>query len=210
VKEGYEVEVYENGDLLYQAFITRPADLIILDVMMPGSSGLDICRDLRRISSVPIIMLTAKDTEADYVAGITLGSDDYFTKPVSPTMLTMRVKAILRRIELDKKIEQTDTLIYQDITIHPQRMAAFCHDAELPLTMTEFRLLSYLFENSGKAVPREELLNKIWGYENVVETRVTDDTVKRIRRKLTEYGSMTTIETVWGFGFKLGMKEGER
>jgi len=100
--EGYCVEDYENGDLLLQNFIERPADLVILDVMMPGSNGFTICRELRKITRAPIIMLTARDSDLDYMTGLSLGSDDYFTKPFSPMSLVLRVKAIFRRLELDR------------------------------------------------------------------------------------------------------------
>ncbi len=126
VKEGYEVEVFENGDALLEAFITRQADLVILDVMMPGSDGFTICSSIRQRSTVPIIMLTARDTDADYYSGITLGSDDYFVKPVSPIKLTLRVKAILRRIDMDKGKDETDSIVYEDLKILPQEMTAYC------------------------------------------------------------------------------------
>lgn len=207
-KEDYIVEAFENGDLLYEKFLEKECDLIILDIVMPGSSGLVICSKLREISNVPIIMLTARDTELDYISGITLGSDDYFTKPVSLVILTMRVKAMLRRVEMgyqSQKIEK-EFIEYKDITMFPKKLSATCNNEELNLTLTEFSLLLYLFENQNKAVSREELLNKVWGYDNIVETRATDDTVKRLRRKLANYKSKVYIETVWGYGFKLNTK----
>jgi len=204
-KEGYRVLAFENGDLLYEAFQTKPCDLIVLDIMMPGSSGFLICTKLREISPVPIIMLTARDTDEDYISGISLGSDDYFTKPFSPVKLIMRVKAMLRRVELDTGIAEknNEEIHFADVTLFPEKFTAYCNGNELTLTHTEFHLLAYLLENRDKAVSRDELLNKIWGYDCVVETRATDATVKRLRKKLTEAGSITFIETVWGHGFRL-------
>ena len=211
-KEGYDVSAFETGDELYDAFKQHPADLVILDVMMPGSSGFIICTKLRDISTVPIIMLTARDTEEDYISGISLGSDAYFTKPFSPIKLVMQVKAMLRRIDMDMPTTTTQTIdpdqiSFADVTIHRGKLSAFCKDVELKLTHTEFSLLSYLFENKERAIPREELLTKIWGYDAVIETRATDDTVKRLRKKMTDVGSLVQIETVRGYGFKLMIKE---
>ncbi|MCL2377509.1 MAG: response regulator transcription factor [Defluviitaleaceae bacterium] len=202
-KDGYHVEAFENGDRLFTAFQAKPCDLIILDIMMPGSSGLIICTKLRAISNVPIIMLTARDTDEDYISGISLGSDDYFTKPFSPIKLTMRVKAMLRRVEMDTESQKDEPMIFADIEIHPNKLMAYSLGRDLPLTNTEFNLLAYLLENQDKAVSREELLNKIWGYDSIVETRATDATVKRLRKKLADAGSATLIETVWGHGFRI-------
>ena len=201
-KEGYTVTVFENGDQLYNAFLLNPCNLAILDIMMPGSSGLIICTKLRAISNVPIIMLTARDTEEDYISGISLGSDDYFTKPFSPMKLTMRVKAMLRRVEMDKQTPNTE-ITFADITLNPTKLQTYCNNAEIPLTNTELSLLSYLLQNREKAVSRNELLNKVWGFDSAVETRATDATVKRLRKKLADAGSTVSIETVWGHGFRI-------
>ncbi|MCL1863918.1 MAG: response regulator transcription factor [Defluviitaleaceae bacterium] len=201
-KEGYHVKSFENGDLLYQAFQQNVCDLVILDIMMPGSSGLIICTKLRAISKVPIIMLTARDTDEDYISGISLGSDDYFTKPFNPVKLIMRVKAMFRRVEMDTE-KQAEAVTLADLTIYPEKFMAYVNGNELPLTNTEFSLLTYLLENQDKAVSRDELLNKIWGYDNAVETRATDAAVKRLRKKLKEAGSVVSIETVWGHGFRI-------
>ena len=206
-EEGYEVETFETGDALLEKFKQKPSDLVILDVMMPGTDGLSICNTIRKFSSVPILILTARDTTADYVTGITLGCDDYFTKPFSPVMLTMRVKAMFRRVELDKAIPYDEKLEYGDIEIMPKQKVAKCKGADLKLTITELNVLQYLMEKNGNAVPRDELLEKIWGYTSEVETRVTDDNIKRIRKKMNQQGSNVEIVTVWGYGFKLAIKE---
>lgn len=211
-KEGYDVKAFETGDALYQMFETQPADLVILDVMMPGSSGFIICTKIRELSTVPIIMLTARDTEEDYISGIALGSDAYFTKPFSPVKLVMQVKAMLRRVEMDLATTVSepltaDEISFADVHIHLGKLMAFCGDVELKLTHTEFLLLAYLFENKERALSREELLTKIWGYDAVIETRATDDTVKRLRRKLADIHSIIQIDTIRGYGFKLSTKD---
>jgi len=206
--EGYCVTAFEDGDKLLAAFKEKPCDLVILDVMMPGSGGFTICSELRSISTVPIIMLTARDDDIDYATGINLGSDDYFTKPFSAMSLVMRVKAIFRRIELDKKGMENSSprvLVYADIQVNLNHKTAMLGGAPLELTPNEYSLLSYLIENKDRAIPRDELLNKIWGYNSEVETRAADDTVRRLRKKLS--GSRTVIDTVWGFGFRLKERE---
>jgi len=209
----YDVKEFETGDLLYDEFMRNESDLVILDIMMPGSNGFEICTKLREKSIVPIIMLTARDTDADYIKGITLGSDDYFTKPFSPMSLVMRVKAIFRRIELEKnqrvdfdQEEKLESVIeFGDISIHLNSKMVFVNEMEMGITPYEYNMLVYLFENKEKAVSREELLDRVWGYNSEVETRAADDTVKRLRKKLSD--SNVAIETVWGFGFRLNIKE---
>ena len=202
--EGYLVTAFEDGDKLLAAFKEKPCDLVILDVMMPGSNGFTVCSELRKISTVPIIMLTARDSDLDYATGINLGSDDYFTKPFSAMSLVMRVKAILRRIEYDRSGRESakaPALAYADIKIDARCKTVTLDGAPLELTPNEYNLLCYLVENKDRAVSREELLNKVWGYSSAVETRAADDTVRRLRKKLAN--SRMLIDTVWGYGFRL-------
>ena len=205
---GYAIEVFENGDALWERFQLKPCDLVILDIMMPGRDGFTICTQIRKMSTIPIIMLTARSSEVDYITGLSLGSDDYFTKPFSPMSLVMRIQAIFRRIEMDRgNSKETQTLSFQDITVYPDKKTILILDRPIDFTPTEFDLIRYLLENKDRAISREELLNKVWGYDSAVETRVTDDTIKRIRKKLLNAGSQTLIETIWGYGFKLSGKE---
>lgn len=202
--EGYRARAFEDGEQLLQTFEEEPCDLLILDIMMPGLSGFDVCRQIREKSTVPIIMLTARDSDIDYATGINLGSDDYFTKPFSAISLVMRVKAILRRIEYERQEQPeqaADSLAYADIEINRQYKAIMLKGSSVELTPNEYNLLCYLIENRDRAVSREELLSNIWGYNCEVETRAADDTVRRLRKKLTS--SRAAIETVWGFGFRL-------
>ncbi len=201
-EEGYTVRCFATGDALLQAFAEQQADIVILDIMMPGTDGYSVCAALRKQSEVPIILLTARDTDADMITGFTMGADDYFTKPFSPLKLTMRVKVMLKRSAKEDKADG-ESLHYGDIILYPQQKTAICHGEECKLTATEFSLLCYMFTNQDKAFSREELLNEVWGYDSFVESRVTDDTIKRLRKKLLQAGSTVSVDTVWGFGFKL-------
>ena len=202
--DGYTVRSFESGDALLEAFCQEPAELVILDIMMPGTDGLTVCRELRAVSDIPIILLTAKDSELDYVMGISQGSDDYLTKPFRPTILLMKVKALLRRVEMDRgKTAAEDELHYGDIRYSATENAIFYGTAPVSLTQTELRLLSYMMKQPEKAYSREELLSAVWGFDSEVETRVTDETLRRIRKKLTQAGSTVSVSTIWGFGYKL-------
>lgn len=205
IEAGHRVELFFDGESLLKAFTEKEPDLIILDVMMPGIDGFSVCNKIRKKSEIPILLLTARDTDADYITGFTSGCDDYFTKPFSPLKLTMRVNAIIKRELKEKKNIEQKELSFEDIILHLGFKTCMVHGKEMKLTNIEFELMVYLFHHRDRAVSREELLTSIWGYDAEVETRVTDDTIKRIRKKLREYKSQVIIETVWGYGFKLGV-----
>ncbi|QHI73553.1 response regulator transcription factor [Aminipila terrae] len=208
IKEGFQVESFNDGSSIMEAFNRKAPDMVIIDIMMPEIDGYSVCSSIRQKSSVPIIIVSAKDTEPDKIAGLTLGSDDYLTKPFSPMELIARVKSIFRRIELDKNISYSENQIQiSDVLLDSDNKQAFVGDYDMGLTMMEFSLLFYLANNRNHPVSRNELLDKVWGFENEVETRATDDMVKRLRKKLSDSGSSLKIETVWGFGFKLLDKE---
>ena len=205
---GYDVQMFPTGDELFAAFQEHPSDLVILDIMMPGTDGLTICKKLRKFSDVPIIILTAKDSEMDYLHGLAIGGDDYLIKPFSPAMLVMRVKALLRRVDMGQAKPKEDeesnkTLSFADITMNEGVHEAKVDGRELNLTMTEFALLKCLLEGKGQAVSRDSLLKDVWGFQAEVETRVTDECVRRIRKKLKSAGSTVNIKAVWGFGYRL-------
>ena len=195
-----------NGKEAIDILNGQDIQLVLLDIMMPGTDGLTICKRLREISKVPIIILTAKDSEMDYVTGMTYGGDDYLTKPFRPSMLVMRIKALFRRIEMehaDATPENEEELTFGDIVYSYKTREVTCKGNKAALTMTELALLRYMMEQKDRAIPREELLDKIWGISTEVETRVTDETVRRIRKRLTAVGSSVAITVVWGFGYKL-------
>lgn len=202
--EGYQVRDFSTGDALFDAFTGKPSDLVILDVLMPGSTGFEITKKLRAISTVPIIILTARDSDLDYATGINLGSDDYFTKPFSAIALVMRVKAMLRRVRLDQETVRTapaEELTLGALRINRKTMEVHSADQPLDLTPTEYGLLVFLINNQDRAVSRAELLDEVWGYSEEIETRACDDTVRRLRKKLV--GTMVKIENIWGFGFRI-------
>ena len=206
--DGYEVSAFETGDELKAVFDEKPADLVILDIMMPGTDGLTLCRKLREESSVPIIILTAKDSEYDYVQGITIGSDDYLTKPFRPTALLMRVRSLLRRMDMNEKGDRSSKMSDEDISIGDltfsgRRNEILCGGRPVKLTRTELKMLSYMIKNPEKAYSRDELLNAIWGYDTKVETRVTDETLRRIRKQLSACESNVSVRTMWGFGYRI-------
>lgn len=208
VKEGYEIETFNDGRSILDAFTKRQADMLIIDIMMPELNGNDLCDMIRQMSSVPIIIVSAKDTEQDKIKGLTLGSDDYLTKPFSPMELVARVKSLFRRISLTESREKRNTLLQiEDITINLSTKRAEKSGVNLGLTGMEFSLLLYLSENRNRAVSRSELLDKVWGFEIEVETRATDDMIKRIRKKLAEADSELVIDTIWGYGFRIQEKE---
>lgn len=210
IKDGYDVETFHDGRAVFEAFEKKPADLLIIDIMMPELDGFSLCNSIRQKSAVPIIIVSAKDTETDKIAGLSLGSDDYLTKPFSPMELVARINSIFRRIELDKNQVQPQSetgVQIGNIYLNSNTKQAEIEGNSIGLTVMEYKLLYYLVINRNKAVSRNELLDKIWGFENEVETRATDDMIKRIRKKLFENNSTLKIETVWGFGFKIEDKD---
>lgn len=200
---GHQVKTFENGDSLLLEMEQQEPDLVILDVMMPGTDGFSVCSTIRKKGDVPIILLTARGTDADFITGFTMGCDDYFTKPFSPVKLTMRVNAMLNRVYKSQEKKEEIQLSFGDLILLPAQKEASCGGEVLKLTATEYQLLQYMLENKERAVSREELLNTIWGYDKEVETRVTDDTIKRLRKKIKDNNSEVSIETIWGYGFKL-------
>lgn len=209
---GYLVETFENGDALYQAFTEAPSDLVILDVTMPGTDGFAICEQIRAQSPVPIIIVSARDSELDRISGISIGADDYLVKPFSPSELVARVHALFRRITLSQSAEttqkpQAERLTFGDLTIDEKQRQLYYHGGPIEVSPTEYDFLRYLFLHSDRAVSREELLKHVWQYEYEVDTRATDDVVKRLRKKLQ--ATNVRIGAVWGFGFKLELQQGE-
>lgn len=202
LKEGFEVEGFSNGRDLLAAFQQTPADMVVIDVMMPELDGYSLCALLRKESTVPIIIVSAKDAEHDKIAGLTLGCDDYLTKPFSPMELMARIKSMFRRIEMDRQQTVVPTTSHiGNVVLNPETKQAESEGRNIALTGMEFALLHYLVSHKNRAVGRTELLDKVWGFESAVETRATDDMIKRIRRKLSDSGATLKIETVWGFGF---------
>lgn len=209
-QEGFTVKTFESGDALLSACNTGLPDLVILDVMMPGTDGLSVCSVLRKANAdLPIIIVSAKDSPYDRVTGLTLGSDDYLIKPFLPLELVARVRALLRRAQkAAPSNEAPQELTYGTLQLFPERRDALLNGAPLTLTPTEFDFLAYLVQHQERAVSRDELLQALWQVDWQADTRATDDLVKRLRRKLREQKSPVRVETVWGFGFRISMEAG--
>lgn len=196
-KKGYTVEEAENGEQAVDMFFSdKDISLVILDVMMPKMDGWDVCREIRKQSKVPIIMLTAKSDERDELLGFELGVDEYITKPFSPKILVARVEAILRRSNLiDEDIIEING-IRVDRTAHQISIDG----NNIELSVKEFELLLYFVMNRNVALSREKILNNVWNYDYFGDARTIDTHVKKLRSKMGEKGEM--IKTIWGMGYK--------
>ena len=201
-KEGFEVEVVDNGLDAITEFDRNGADLVLLDLQLPGQSGTEVCRQLRQRSSVPVIMLTAKDSEIDKVVGLELGADDYVTKPYSSRELVARVRAVLRRQA------EPEELISNTVQAGPVRMDVERHvvsvaGAQVSLPLKEFELLEMLLRNSGRVLTRGQLIDRVWGSDYVGDTKTLDVHVKRLRSKIEPDPSTPRyLVTVRGLGYK--------
>ena len=203
--EGWTARVAGDGASAVQAASQLRPDLVIMDIMLPVMDGLEATKRIVAERPVPVLILTARDDEADKVIGLGAGADDYMTKPFSMRELIARCKALLRRVEMDrgKTAAAEDELRYGDIRYSATENTVFCGSTIVALTQTELRLLSYMMKQPEKAYSREELLSAVWGFDSEVETRVTDETLRRIRKKLLQAGSTVSVSTIWGFGYKL-------
>lgn len=187
LREGYEVLVAYDGEDAVEITKTRKPDLVLLDCMMPGMDGFDVCKIIRQNSNVPIIMLTAKSEELDKVLGLELGADDYITKPFSVREVLARIKAQLRRVhiqEREKREEDESIISIGDIMIDKEAYQVFYAGKPLELTLREYELVLFLAEHAGQVFTREELLNHVWDYEYYGDARTVDVTVRRAREKI--------------------------
>lgn len=201
-KEGYEVVVADTGDGAIATFDKVGADLVLLDLMLPGLSGTEVCRQLRSRSNVPIIMLTAKDTEVDKVVGLELGADDYVTKPYSKAELIARIKAVLRRqSDLSESIDPV--LVAGPVRIDVERHQVNVNNESISLPLKEFELLEFLVRNSGRVLTRAQLIDRVWGSDYFGDTKTLDVHVKRLRAKIeTDPANPVFIQTIRGLGYK--------
>jgi len=200
-REGFEVAVAATGPEAIAAFERSAADLVLLDLMLPGMSGTDVCRSLRARSRVPIIMVTAKDSELDKVLGLELGADDYVTKPFSSRELVARIRAVLRR-NVDE-VEDVAIVAAGPVRIDPDRHEVHVNGAPVSLPLKEFDLLEYLVRNSGRVLTRGQLIDRIWGSDYVGDTKTLDVHVKRLRSKIEpDPAHPVHLLTVRGLGYK--------
>jgi len=201
-REGYDVVVAATGPAALAQFDSNGADLVLLDIMLPGLSGVDVCRRLRQRSSVPVIMLTAKDSEIDKVVGLEIGADDYVTKPYSSRELLARVKALLRRLAEPEEL-LSPTLEAGPVRMDVERHTVTVGGVSTPLPLKEFELLEMLLRNAGRVLTRIQLMDRVWGSDYVGDTKTLDVHIKRLRAKIEpDPANPRHIVTVRGLGYK--------
>ncbi|MBR7741924.1 response regulator transcription factor [Phycicoccus sp. BSK3Z-2] len=201
-KEGYDVTVADNGNDALTEFDADGADLVLLDLMLPGLSGVDVCRALRQRSNVPVIMLTAKDSEIDKVVGLELGADDYVTKPYSSRELLARIKAVLRRGTEPEELLPT-TVEAGPVRMDVERHVVSVRGSATSFPLKEFELLEMLLRNAGRVLTRGQLIDRVWGSDYVGDTKTLDVHIKRLRAKVEDDpGAPAHILTVRGLGYK--------
>ena len=202
-KEGYEVTVADTGDGAIKAFDKEGADLVLLDLMLPGLSGTEVCRQLRTRSQVPIIMLTAKDSEVDKVVGLELGADDYVTKPYSKAELVARIKAVLRRGAGGSPEDNGSLLTAGPVEIDVESHKVKVNGEFVTFPLKEFELLEFLVRNSGRVLTRTQLIDRIWGSDYFGDTKTLDVHIKRLRAKIEkDPANPVLILTIRGLGYK--------
>ena len=201
-KEGFEVSVANNGALAIEEFDRTGADIVLLDLMLPGLSGTEVCREIRKRSNVPVIMVTAKDSEIDKVVGLELGADDYVTKPFSSRELIARIKAVLRRAGTEIE-DASDILELGAVRIDVERHIVSVEGQQIKLPLKEFDLLLMLMRNAGRVLTRGQLIDRIWGSDYVGDTKTLDVHIKRLRAKIeNDPANPIHLMTVRGLGYK--------
>lgn len=204
-REQYQTKSIHHGNAALEAVNQFQPDLLILDLMLPGLDGWAICRQIRSHQSLPIIMLTARDSDTDRIKGLEIGADDYLVKPFNPRELVARVRAVLRRTKsLPTSKPGSQVLFHGELTLNADTHQVFVRGQQLNLSPKEFALLHCLLRRPGKTFTRTELLDQIWGYDYFGDERTVDVHVKRLRRKLTTVKAAGYVSTVWGVGYRLG------
>jgi DNA-binding response OmpR family regulator len=199
-KEGYKVTAFPNGKHVLNEMNRLSPDLIVMDIMMPEIDGLQLCREIRKKTDIPIIFVSARDAELDRVLGLELGGDDYLTKPFSPRELVARIKNIFRRTDMPRKEE---SLSIGNVQLSPSYRQVQVNECALQLTSKEYELFDFLFRHPKQPFTREQLIESVWGYDYAGDGRLIDDLIKRLRKKLGEHDSSVGISTVWGYGYRL-------
>lgn len=207
-REGFEVKAVVDGAQALKAVDEYQPDLIVLDLMLPDISGLEVCRRLRTNSTTPVVMLTARGEEIDRVLGLEVGADDYLAKPFSFRELLARIRSTLRRVELDRQSSQMQPVVLRQMSLDPTARRVFKGEHELQLSAREFDLLAILMKNAGRALSREELLAQVWGEEWIGDPRTLDVHVRWLRMKVEEDpASPQYIQTVRGYGYRFAGPE---
>ena len=203
--EGYEVvDAFDGEEGLSKA--DSSISLMILDIMMPKKSGIEVCREIRKTSSLPVVMLTAKGEEIDRILGLELGADDYIVKPFSPREVVARVKAILRRVEVKEQTKDSNTVSYNGLSIDLNSYTVLLRGERVICTPKEIEILYMLASNPGQVFTRDTLLSRVWGYDFAGETRTVDTHIKRLRAKLDSEGLGWSIKTIYGVGYKFELE----
>lgn len=205
---GFEIKTFENASSFFNEFEKSKPDVIILDIMLPDMDGYEICKQIRKESDVPIIMLSAKDEELDKVLGLELGSDDYISKPFSLAELEARIKKILRRIGKDS-YKKENILEYMGIKIDLNQKTIFYNQRQIELSPKEFETFSLLLKEKARVLKRSYILENVWGDPTLYDERMVDDVIKRLRKKILQFGLPIEIKTMWGLGYKLEEKKDE-
>ena len=206
-KEGFDVEMADRGDTALERFRQSPPNLMLLDVMLPGMDGWQVLREARKVSNIPIIMLTAKDETFDKVLGLELGADDYIAKPFDMKELVARIKAVVRRYQAPEATDATKELVFPGLTVNISQYTVTYMGRELEMPPKELELLNFLAGHPNQVFTREQLLEQVWGYDFFGDSRTVDVHVKRLREKLNEGEKLGwQIKTVWGVGYKFEVK----
>lgn len=203
-KEGFQVTTVYDGIKAMDVFKSFAPNIVVLDIMLPGADGWQVCREIRKISNIPIIMLSAKGETFDKVLGLELGADDYLVKPFEPKELVARLKAILRRYN-NKEIDSKE-VVYPNFVINKSNYTLKIYDKELELPPKELELLFFLASHPNKVFTREQLLEHVWGFDFYGDSRTVDVHIKRIREKIDQEGQNWQLKTVWGVGYKFEVK----
>lgn len=202
-KDGFKAVIAGNGNEAIAKFDSEKPDLILLDIMLPGKDGWQVCREIRSQSNVPIIMLTAKGETFDKVLGLELGADDYVVKPFEPKELIARIRAVLRRsTAAADEPEAEDEILFDGLRINQSTYEVYIDDKKIEMPPKEFELLYFLAKNTNKVFTRDQLLDEIWGYEFFGDSRTVDVHIKRIREKIEGENRTWALKTVWGVGYK--------
>lgn len=203
-KEGYSVTSVYDGEMALLSAMRQDYSVIILDIMMPQKDGIEVLKEIRKKSNVPVIMLTAKGETVDKVLGLEFGADDYIVKPFEPKELIARIKAILRRVEFDSETAQT--VSYENLFIDMSTYELKIADEVISIPPKELELLNYLCSHPNKVFTRDQLLNEVWGYDYYVDSRTVDVHVKRLREKIDGKSDKWELKTVWRVGYKFEVK----
>jgi len=207
-KAGYDVVCAGEGNEGMEMVRSEKPSIVILDLMLPGMDGLDVCKEIRKFSNIPLIMLTARVDEVDRVLGLEIGADDYVTKPFSPRELLARVKAVLRRAAYVPSPDEQQVLNLPGLSVSRISREVIVGETRVDLTPKEFDLLWYLASNRNRVFTREQLLEQVWAYQEFYgDERTVDQHIKRLRRKIESTGSPCRITTIWGVGYKFEIRE---